>query len=285
MEEYARPEVIEAGDPILTPTLRKLEVDLETHACRFQSFLQDALRLPSWATFLKSSEANSRSAYREHLISYLTARRGLASKERPQLVFVGGGYGSGKTTIIHHMAQSQALPVGPGFIVGADIVKLHIPEYGLIASVGDGRASATAQDECKVLAERIFQNLVTKRSSFIWDSSMSDLSVTKDRIEAASASGYELTLVGVLTPEKVAMRQAMRRAKWTRRFPNPKALIDSHREFRRNLPEYLEIFDEVRVFSKSSIDSESPKEIGISSGKGNGLALVHVLQYSSESAK
>lgn len=242
--EIRRPEIISDDDPILLDTSKKASVDFTVCSEFFDRHLLRAIQtgwLPSSSTF-------SRPAFHEQLLRLL---KGCSIKlpNRPELVFSGGGYGSGKTTNIQRLAEAFKLPVEIQHSVGVDSFKPFVPEYNLIKAVGDGRASSTVQNECREIANRLFGELVSSRRSFMWDSSMSEKAQTMEKIEQAQEQGYRLTMIAVLTPVSIAIQQAMRRAMLSRRFPSKIALPASHDGFRKAMLEYMPHFDCVTVFA------------------------------------
>lgn len=268
-EAIARPEIIEKDDPILTETIHKGTVDLLAYHERFHEFLIRAIE----GNRLPAINGLPRAEFRERLLR-IVACNSKPSVDRPQIVFAGGGYGSGKTTVLIELARDGVIPVGREHMVGVDYFKLHVPEFSLIQSVGDGRASGTVQKECKELADNLFPFLIENRRSFVWDSSMSNREESLRRIGMAEAAGYELTLVAVLTPLKLAIRQAMQRARLTKRFPNAKALPESNRAFKAAFHEYVPLFDEVIAFARDEALSDDPFRVATKSGKANALAPV-----------
>lgn len=266
-DAIGRPEIIEDGDPILLETIRKETVDLVAYHERFNKFLSKAIE----RNWLPAVNGLPRDEFHERLLR-IVASNSRPSPERPQIIFAGGGYGSGKTTVLTELAKAERIPVGPGHLVGVDYFKLHVPEFSLIQSVGDGRASGTVQKECKALTDRLFPLLIENRRSFVWDSSMSNREESLQRIRTATGAGYELTLVAVLTPLKLAIRQAMQRAKLTRRFPNREALPESNGAFKAAFREYVPLFDEVIVFARMDELGNVPVEVATKSGKANQLA-------------
>jgi predicted ABC-type ATPase len=191
---------------------------------------------------------------------------GTVSLPEPWIVFTGGGYGSGKTTILGHLGEHGQIPCKG--LVGADMFKQLIPEYHLIKSVADGRASLTVQKECMLLLKRLFPMLVEKRRSFVLDSSMSDQKETVARTQLAKKMGYKLMMVAVLTPLQIAINQAMHRAKISRRLPHPKALPESHVSFRQHLREYEPLFDSILVFTNPGASGNVAKVAEKKIGKG-----------------
>jgi len=133
-------------------------------------------------------------------------------------------------------------------MIGVDYFKLYLPEFSLIQRVADGRASMKVQKECQKLCVDLFPRLVNDSRSFIFDSSMSDVVETLSRIEMAKKQGYNLTMVGVLTPLSVAIKQAMGRAKEWRRFPHKEFLPKSHVDFRKAFMGYIPHFTDVSIY-------------------------------------
>lgn len=271
----SRPEIIEDNDPILTETLSKPSVDLACYPDFFDRTLLDATRQGR----LPSRNGCPRGHFRDLLLR-IVAPSSVALTGRPQLVFAGGGYGSGKTTVLNMLAQSGMLPVQLAHLVGVDVFKPLVPEYNLIKAVADGRASLTVQKECQELATDLFDLLTEHGRSFAWDSSMSNLDETTARLERAREKGYELTMIAVLTPQDVATRQAMRRAQLSRRFPNPKALPDSHEGFRRNFNAYIPLFDEITVFANGGGGPDSCVVVAEKAAGANELAIMDQEMFS-----
>ncbi|NBV25237.1 MAG: hypothetical protein EBS05_25390 [Proteobacteria bacterium] len=269
----SRPLTISDDDPILQETLNKTTADLASFRECFGDFLFNATKpgkLPAKNDF-------PRTEFRE-LLTRIVGANSTVLSGRPQIVFAGGGYGSGKTTVLSRLTQAGVLPLGREHMVGVDYFKLYVPEFNLIQAVADGRASGTVQKECYQLAAGLFDRLVAEGRSFIWDSSMSDRDETMKRIQQARSRDYELAMIAVLTPVELATRQAMKRAKETRRFPNAEALPKSHLGFRKTLMDYVPLFDEVTVFANLTGEGDIPIVAEKASG-ANGLALLDATTF------
>ena len=264
--QIVRPEIISDNDPILTPTIGSSSADLISYS----EFFDKTLHRQAERGVLPPRSDLSREAFRSFLLRIAT-NSSVILPGRPQIIFAGGGYGSGKTTTLNHLAESKRLPVGLSHHAGVDVFKPLIPEYNLIKAVADGRASVTVQKECQELASDLFEILVEARRSFIWDSSMSNKAETLERVKMATEIGYELTMVAVLTPLDQALKQAMHRAKQSRRFPHPDALPKSHVGFRQAFREYVPYFDEITVFANDAKLGDSPFVIAEKQGKENAL--------------
>ncbi len=98
---------------------------------------------------------------------------------------------------------------------------------------------------------------------------MSSHGETMQRIDLAKRHGYELTMVAILTPLDKAIRQAMERAKQSRRFPHFKALPESHSGFIEHLRGYFDYFDTVLVFANMGL----PNDIELVANKKSGNIL------------
>ena len=264
----SRPEIIDSADPILEETIGKPTVNLSAYSEFFDTQFMAQIEQHSLPLKLLPREH-----YRQILIRILFRSHSILLRDQPQVVFAGGGYGSGKTTTLNRLGKIKAIPVGMGHLVGADIFKQLIPEFNLIKAVADGRASVTVQKECKSLARDLFEQLIQNRRSFIWDSSMSDDVATMEQIAFAAHHGYALTLIAVLTPLEVAIKQAMRRAFQSRRFPHPDALPASHKGFRDAFDTYLPHFEKVLVFAKDAARSEDCFVVAEKTGRTNPLAI------------
>ena len=184
----------------------------------------------------------------------LLAARCANAEGRPEVIFTGGGYGSGKTASIQYLLKVGALPNLADFrsLQGVDYCKQLIPEFNLLKAVSDGRASETCQNESRLISSQLFRTLVEQGKSFAWDSSMSSQSESLERIEMCKSAGYTVRLVAVLTDLEVAVRRAMGRAHITKRFAHPDFLSGSHAHFRASLETYLETVDSALVLENTA---------------------------------
>jgi predicted ABC-type ATPase len=242
-DQLSRPHLIAADEPVLEPTDGALFADTLTYQIFFEKFLLAALKEGS----LPRGDHLPREPYRDILVQ-LMASRGVNLGAQRIVVFAGGGYGAGKSTILAYMAKCGALPLSMASIVGVDVFKPYLPEYEMIRRIGDGRASSVVQNEAKALADRAFARMVQQGRSFIWDSSMSDSGATLTKIQEAKARGYELHMVGVASSLPHAVTRAMRRAREVRRFAHPDRLEASHRGFARSFESYVPHFKTVMLF-------------------------------------
>jgi hypothetical protein len=98
------------------------------------------------------------------------------------------------------------------------------------------------------------------------DSAMSVKNEDIASIDLARKAGYKLTMVAVLTPIEIAIKQAMHRARISRRFPPSHALKESHTAFRQHFMQYVPLFDAILVYTnggnRGKVEKIAEKKIG-----------------------
>jgi predicted kinase len=242
--EFGQPEIIENNDPILTRTIEKQTVNLSMN----REFFDRTLFRMTEIGLIPAKNNLPREDFR-NVVKKVCGNASVKLRGAPQLIFSGGGHGSGKTTLVNHLAERNVLPVGQSQLVGSDIFKQLIPEFNLIKAVGDGRAAETVHEESVKLTDELLKSLVEAGRSFIFDSSMAYKDHTLRRIKLAKKYGYVLTMIAVVTPAEKALQFALTRAKETRRFPRNASFITSHKAFLQVFRDYFEWFDEIKVFA------------------------------------
>jgi predicted ABC-type ATPase len=253
-DRLTRPHVVHDHDPaVAVATQSKPLIDTVTYAAFASAYLLNARR----AGYLLHGALLDRAAYRDCLVRHVL-RHG-ERDANPVVVFVGGGYGSGKTTILDFLVKHGALPIQRGQVMGVDYFKSYLPEYCFLQRLGEGRASSVVQEEARQMSDDLFGRLVRERLSFGWDSSMSNPAPTLEKLRLARAVGYRIVFLAVFTPLEVAIRQAMERARKSRRFAHPDRLPESHRGFRACWRDYLPLADEAWVFANEGTPPGAPK--------------------------
>ncbi|QIF00071.1 zeta toxin family protein [Roseimicrobium sp. ORNL1] len=250
-----RPYTISDSDPILRPTDSKETIDTNGDYDHFDDVFQKLLS----DGILPRGRAISRTAYRSAVVDYLC---GLAPQlPEPLVIFMGGGYGAGKTSTIKYLSSSGVLPgrLPQCALHGVDYCKQVLPEFNLVKSVSDGRASEICQNESRLISDTLFATLISEKRSFVWDSSMSDYEKTLPKLDYAKKNEYQVGMFGVLTDLEVAKRRAMKRACDTGRFAHPGYLEGSHRKFWSNLDQYVRYPFDFLYILENSIDLDTPE--------------------------
>lgn len=259
MSKLSRPYTLPDRDKILQSTDTKMHVDTHTGYPTFPKCLRAHLA----AGRITKGFAVPRATFRTEVVRIL-ADNCPSGTEQPIVYFTGGGYGSGKTTVLSWLTNEGILSPDLAFpaLQGVDYCKQLIPEFNMVKAVADGRASEICQDESRHISRLLFDRLIEEKRSFAWDSSMSDKSASIVRIEEAKESGYRVGLIAVLTDLQVATRRAMQRAKETQRFAHPNFFAGSHTAFRQHLEEYWDMVDEGFILENSEDDvGDGPKLI------------------------
>lgn len=246
-------------EEILRPTADKDTIDTVTDDEFFPPPLANALQTPEFERGYKVCRKDYRNAIVDHCVEKCPL---LA---QPLALFVGGGYGAGKTGTLQFLIDNGFLRLGFGreALVGVDYFKQLLPEFNLLKAVRDGRASETCQQESRNISNQLFSRLVDDGRSFAWDSSMSDLQSTLRKVEFARSRNYQLVLIAILTQPEVARRRAMKRAFETKRFPHPNYFEASHSNFWKALPSYTGVFDDIRVLENSADYGTADSQIRI----------------------
>lgn len=229
-------------------------VDTVTHSSLFGKFLSDAIHYHILPDGLECIRAD----FRQKLVAHLASRS--VQREQPLIVFAGGGYGAGKTSVLASTKDCPILDLPPGVQVGVDVFKRFLPEYEILSRLGEGRASSVVQKEARALSEDLFGFLTDRGRSFTWDSSLSNFLESMKKIEHARKHGYRLHLVGVSSPIEAAIARAMHRAKENRRFAHPAHMVDSHQNFASLFEQYFDAFDSIQLFWNPWIPGEAPQD-------------------------
>lgn len=240
--QLARPQTVVDGDPWLVETVGKEIVDTET----YRAYLSEFALLLQRSAALRRGDRVPRADYRRDLVAHVAGKGCLL--DPPVILMTGGGYGAGKTAATDFLINAGRFPLGPGTQTGVDFFKAYLPEYCLLQRLADGRASTIVQDEARLLANELFDRMLRERRSFAWDSSLSNAADALARLKRARGADYRLILVAVFAPLEIAIRQAMKRARQTRRFAHPEHLPRSHQAFKANFRTYLPHFDDIYVF-------------------------------------
>ncbi len=269
-DELSRPEIVDDEDPILAETVKSQWVDTVTHSSLFGKFLSDAIHYRILPDGLECIRAD----FRRNLVEHLASRS--VDREQPLIVFAGGGYGAGKTSVLASTKDCPILDLPQGVQVGVDVFKRFLPEYEILSRLGEGRASSIVQRESRALSEDLFGFLTAHNRSFTWDSSLSNFSESMKKIEHAQKQDYRLHLVGVSSPIEAAIARAMHRAKENRRFAHPAHLVESHQKFATLFEQYFDVFDSVQLFWNPWVPGETAQDPLLIAEKGTGKNILAV---------
>ena len=180
--------------------------------------------------------------------------QGVATDE-PDVVFLGGGPASGKSSIID--TGDVELPEGH-VLVNADDAKEAIPEYNVIVENGDDWASTYTHEESSDMAKELMARSIRDESmptvlDGTGDSSFASLS---RKVETAREQAKGGRLIGeyVTVDTDVALQRTVDRYKRTGRKVPKEVVEGTHQSVSKVFPEAAEadLFDELRLWDTNS---------------------------------
>ena len=180
--------------------------------------------------------------------------QGVATDE-PDVVFLGGGPASGKSSIID--TGDVELPEGH-VLVNADDAKEAIPEYNVIVENGDDWASTYTHEESSDMAKELMARSIRDESmptvlDGTGDSSFASLS---RKVETAREQAKGGRVIGeyVTVDTDVALQRTVDRYKRTGRKVPKEVVEGTHQSVSKVFPEAAEadLFDELRLWDTNS---------------------------------
>eukprot|EP00123_Amoebidium_parasiticum_P016497 comp23458_c0_seq1/m.39168 comp23458_c0_seq1/g.39168 ORF comp23458_c0_seq1/g.39168 comp23458_c0_seq1/m.39168 type:complete len:630 (-) comp23458_c0_seq1:353-2242(-) len=235
----------------------------------------------------------------------------------PTIIFMGGGMGSGKSTVVGKLTGTEFWRKHGSqvVIIEADAMKLKDPVYQALSLV-DEEASRDVHDYSVRTAEELFLSAIKYRRDIVFDGTMSwapfvaqtvamvrDTANTYRRGPGYVVQGdgsvseqywvpvgpcspgvpYRIEMVGVTVDPDVAVQRAIVRQVVTGRGVPVKAQLQSHQLFSKHFDEYVALFDKVALYDNSSMDTlltETPAQPQLIASKDvGGLLLVHPPSY------
>ncbi len=175
--------------------------------------------------------------------------------DEPDVVFLGGGPASGKSSIID--TGDVELPEGH-VLVNADDAKEAIPEYNVIIENGDDWASTYTHEESSDMAKELMARSIRDESmptvlDGTGDSSFASLS---RKVETAREQAKGGRIIGeyVTVDTDVALQRTVDRYKRTGRKVPKEVVEGTHESVSRVFPQAAEadLFDELRLWDTNS---------------------------------
>ena len=146
---------------------------------------------------------------------------------KPVCFLFGGGSASGKSTVINSIVKPLIGKLPYKFAnLDCDEIKSHMPEYQMYQDEGEdpvGRVHRESSDICNECIKAMVQN----RKCFTYDGCMSDYRKYRNLIGHLNDAGYEIHIVAVDVPTKMALARAKKR----KRQIAEKYIISAHDGF------------------------------------------------------
>lgn len=209
----------------------------------------------------------SRQALHQKIIN--SALDGIPSQENPSVMFMGGGYASGKGTVRRQLEAQGKVPEN-ALTLDPDQIKAQLPEFQHMVRNGDPEANLATYEEAWDVAQALQHEAMKRKVNTVVDG-LSNTSPEDmlNRVKAFKDAGYghsEAHYVNIPTDEAVSRA-------------NNRAVNSTRPENRRVIPESL-----MRATHRD-VAAALPGIIDGSRKPGEGLDAVHVHDTSEKTAK
>jgi len=146
-----------------------------------------------------------RSALHEKIIESFF--EGKQPVENPEMIFLGGLPGSGKTSAMRGRMDNYV-------VLDADEVKKQLPEY-------EGWNAPLLHGESAILAQMVFDKAIQGGYNIVNDGTLRNKDLALDLLTQAKQAGYSTKIVFVGATIKTALSRMLKRFKETSRFIDP----------------------------------------------------------------
>lgn len=133
---------------------------------------------------------------------------GLPKQKTPELLFMGGGGGAGKSTVLKTGVVKK--PKG-SVTINADDIKDLFPETIAAKAKGDHRWAASAHEESSYMAKRLQAAAIERHVSITMDAVGSNSDRVIAQLTNARAHGYKVTGAYVTIPPQAGVARAKKR--------------------------------------------------------------------------
>lgn len=225
-------ETVPAGDPLLEPTISK------------------------------ANRQEFRAAEIQKIVSSGTS---VSENDRPILWLMGGGSGSGKSTILQTLRDKGLIPITDVVHIDPDRFKAVIPEFEELIKRKDSRAAMTVHEESTLMAREAFAQAVANRTDIIYDTTLSNFPEARDMITQARAQGYEVRIIGVTAAPRTAIERVVKRGDKSGRYVPIRDLLSTHKKFASVFEKYIDLVDSISLW-KTDCGNGTLKEMASKSG-------------------
>ena len=172
--------------------------------------------------------------------------------QKPIAVFVGGGAGSGKSSVSRHLLEPVVQQTGVRFAsLDADEIKEEIPELHAMYKQYKGTAHQRVHTESQAIQRRAFTEILKNKKCFIQQGIMGSVSAYNTMIDKAIEAGYEVKVLGVDVP----ISEAVKRASFRARVMKESTITRGHQDFASGI---LQIAQHPGVSSFQLYDNSQP---------------------------
>ena len=187
----------------------------------------------------------------------------------PEFTIMGGGPGSGKTTLVKS-GKVRVLNEKNVVMTNADDFKAKLPEYNAMIKSGDKSAAAFSHEESSYLVRRTQAAALERGLNFTLDGTGNGTpSHMEARISAARSAGYKVNGIYVSIPTNVAVARAEARGQRSGRFVPETFLRKSHSNVSNTYAAVHPKFDTAEVYDMTE---KTPKLLSSWDGKSLNVA-------------
>lgn len=166
--------------------------------------------------------------FRKKIISDYVNRASKQGSE-PVAVFMSGGAGSGKSTVMK-LLKAQDKFYGGVLSVDSDEIKMKpfFDDFSFYDAQEEGSAARRLHEESSIVADGIIAGVKEKGADFLQDGTLKTYENAKEGILDAKKKGYKTRIIGVTIPVEEAIRRAEERRKRTGRNVPKEIVIKTH---------------------------------------------------------
>ena len=192
----------------------------------------------------------------EHIIETLLPET-IPSQAEPKVLFLGGGYGAGKSSTRRRLGGEDPLPgtkldvPGDAALVDADLVKAMLPEFQFLSQNENPEANLNVYEEAVHVTQEIQRQARERRVNVILDGlNNTSADAVSNRVNWYREAGYEPSLAYVTTDPDVAAERVATRAREASRPEDRRHIPDviarsAHRDLNAMLPELMQRADAI----------------------------------------
>jgi predicted ABC-type ATPase len=159
--------------------------------------------------------------------------RGHVRQDQPEILFMGGGGASGKSTMLR---SGMVAAPGDSVLVNPDVVKSMLPEYDQSIKEGRDEAAVWSHEESSDVAKLIHQTALYLGLNITVDKTK----IKPEDVRAARERGYKPSGAVATVPIPLALERAKIRAEKTGRKIHEAELIKAHQTAARDFERWAE---------------------------------------------
>lgn len=203
-----------------------------------------------------------RLARHDEIIGKFLAQSGMVKQENPETLFMAGGSGSGKSTVLGKQRTDGSGEFEGGVLdsypenavyINPDDIKELLPEYNELVMRGDPSAASFVHEESSTIAKKLLETANARGYNVVVDGT-GDSTPGKflQKIEAAQMGGRSARVVLVDIPTDLAVNRAMERAKKSGRMVPEMEIRKVHKSVAQNFAQWQEIVDDWELWDNTA---------------------------------